>query len=117
MLGVGLQEEKGLADDEARQRDALYERAERLASTLAAIGDSLRDAVADVNAGKPPYQQLSSQACHSNSPNTRQAGVLRWASMVSPIQHLITRKPVLVAIQENGFKVAALIGMDVCKYS
>jgi hypothetical protein len=43
-----------MADEEARQRDALYERAERLASALAAIGDSLRDAVADVNAGKSP---------------------------------------------------------------
>ena len=99
-----------MADDEARQRDALYERAEHLASTLAAIGDSLRDAVADVNAGKPPYQQLSSQACHSNPPNTRQpdwllggpqaAGVLRWASMVSPIQHLMMMKK----IQKIGFR-------------
>lgn len=47
-----LQEERGLADEEARERDALYERAEQLASKLAAIGDALRDAVADVNAGK-----------------------------------------------------------------
>lgn len=47
-----MQEERGLADEEARQRDSLYERAERLAASLGVIGDSLRDAVADVNAGK-----------------------------------------------------------------
>lgn len=52
MVGCAVQEERGLADEEARQRDALYERAERLASSLGVIGDSLRDAVADVNAGK-----------------------------------------------------------------
>ncbi len=45
------QEERGLADEEARERDALYERAERLAAALAGVGDTLREAVADVNAG------------------------------------------------------------------
>ena len=45
------QEERGLADEEGRERDALYERAERLAAALAGIGDTLREAIADVNAG------------------------------------------------------------------
>lgn len=47
-----MQEEKGLADEEARERDALYERAESLASALAGIGDTLKSVVEDVNAGK-----------------------------------------------------------------
>ena len=46
-----MQEEKGLVDEEARERDALYERAERLTSALHTIGDSLRDIIEDVNAG------------------------------------------------------------------
>ena len=46
-----LQEEKGLADEETRERDALYERAERLVSALATIGDNLREIIDDVNAG------------------------------------------------------------------
>ena len=46
-----MQEEKGLVDEEARERDALYERAERLTSALDTIGDSLRDIIEDVNAG------------------------------------------------------------------
>jgi hypothetical protein len=45
-----LQEERGLADEEARERDRLYERAEALAAALSALGDDLRAAVADVNA-------------------------------------------------------------------
>lgn len=45
------QEERGLADEEARERDRLYERAEQLAASLAALGDDLRAAVADINAG------------------------------------------------------------------
>ena len=57
-----MQEERGLADEEARQRDALYERAERLAASLGVIADSLRDAVADVNAGKPHSSPL---VCHT----------------------------------------------------
>lgn len=49
-----MQEEKGLADEEARERDALYERAEGLTSALHTIGDSLRDIIEDVNAGRRP---------------------------------------------------------------
>jgi len=44
------QEERGLADEEARERDRLYERADALAAALSALGDDLRAAVADVNA-------------------------------------------------------------------
>lgn len=40
-----------MADEEARERDRLYERAEQLAASLAALGDDLRAAVADINAG------------------------------------------------------------------
>lgn len=50
-LAWALQEEKGLADDEARERDALYERAERLVSALLSIQDKLREAIDDVNEG------------------------------------------------------------------
>ena len=44
------QEERGLADEEARERDRLYERADALAAALSALGDDLRAAVANVNA-------------------------------------------------------------------
>ena len=54
MPPIAMQEEKGLADEEARERDALYERAERLTSALHTIGDSLRDIIEDVNAGRRP---------------------------------------------------------------
>ena len=47
-----LQEERGLADEETRERDGLYERAERLVSSLASIQDTLKEAIDDVNAGK-----------------------------------------------------------------
>ena len=50
-LAWALQEEKGLADEEARERDALYERAERLVSALLSIQDKLREAIDDVNEG------------------------------------------------------------------
>ena len=50
-LAWPLQEEKGLADEEARERDALYERAERLVSALLSIQDKLRDAIDDINEG------------------------------------------------------------------
>jgi len=43
------QEERGLADEEARERDRLYERADALAAALSALGDDLRAAVANVN--------------------------------------------------------------------
>ena len=46
-----MQEEKGLADEETRERDGLYERAERLVSALASIQDTLKEAVDDVNTG------------------------------------------------------------------
>ena len=46
-----LQEEIGLADEETRERDGLYERAERLVSVLASVQDTLKDAIDDVNAG------------------------------------------------------------------
>ena len=46
-----LQEERGLADEETRERDGLYERAERLVSVLASVQDTLKEAVDDVNAG------------------------------------------------------------------
>ena len=53
-LAWALQEEKGLADEEARERDALYERAERLVSALLSIQDKLREAIDDVNEGVSP---------------------------------------------------------------
>ena len=58
------QEEKGLVDEEARERDALYERAERLTSALHTIGDSLRDIIEDMNAGMRPCHL--STACLAN---------------------------------------------------
>lgn len=51
MILILLQEERAYADEEARERDGLYERAEALAAALAAVGDALREAVDDVNAG------------------------------------------------------------------
>ena len=36
-------------DDDAKARDRTYERAEDVANALAAVGDELRDAIADVN--------------------------------------------------------------------
>ncbi len=42
-------EEQGLADDQAVERDALYERTSRLGTTLRQIGDQLGDAIHDVN--------------------------------------------------------------------
>ena len=36
-------------DDDAKARDQTYERAEQVASALAAVGDELRDAIVDVN--------------------------------------------------------------------
>jgi ABC-type transporter Mla subunit MlaD len=36
-------------DDDAKARDRMYERAEEVAGALAAVGDELRDAIADVN--------------------------------------------------------------------
>ena len=49
------QEERGLADEETRERDGLFERAERLVSALASIQDTLKDAEDDVNAGMLSY--------------------------------------------------------------
>ena len=37
-------------DEDSRERDSMYERAERVASSLAAMGDQLRDTILDVNA-------------------------------------------------------------------
>ena len=65
-----------MADEEARQRDALYERAERLASALAAIGDSLREAVADVNAGKAPSRSSPGRKHSSRVP------ILTWYLLI-----------------------------------
>ena len=60
-----LQEERGLADEETRERDGLYERAERLVSSLASIQDTLKDAIDDVNAGKLlSLNDQVSRACH-----------------------------------------------------
>jgi nuclear pore complex protein Nup62 len=42
-------EEKPLMDDDARERDRLYEKAERTAATLAALGEELRETIAGVN--------------------------------------------------------------------
>ena len=39
-----------MEDAEGREREALYQRAERLGASLAGIGDALRSAVDDVNA-------------------------------------------------------------------
>lgn len=44
-----LQEEAGSADEDARVRDGMYERAERLASALAHMGEQLRSAIDNVN--------------------------------------------------------------------
>ncbi len=56
-----MQEEKGLADEEARERDALYERAERLVLALLSIQDKLREAIDCVNEGvSPPHSQSPS---------------------------------------------------------
>lgn len=48
-----MQDERGLGDDEAEDRDALYERADRVAAALASTGDELRDVICDVNQGDP----------------------------------------------------------------
>lgn len=45
-----VQEERPLQDDDSRERDLMYERAERVAASLAAMGDQLRDTILDVNA-------------------------------------------------------------------
>ncbi len=42
-------EEQGLADDQAMERDALYERTSRLGTTLSQIGEQLGEAIQDVN--------------------------------------------------------------------
>lgn len=42
-------EEQGLADDQAVERDVLYERASRLGVTLNQIGEQLGEAIQDVN--------------------------------------------------------------------
>lgn len=42
-------EEKPLADDEAAERDALYERAERVTFLMSRLGDQLTEAIEDVN--------------------------------------------------------------------
>lgn len=52
-----LQEERGLADEETRERDGLYERAERLVSALASIQDTLKEAIDDVNTGMLIYPE------------------------------------------------------------
>ena len=49
MSAIPMQEEKPLMDDDAKARDRTYELAEEVASALAAMGDELRDAIADVN--------------------------------------------------------------------
>lgn len=54
-----MQEEKGLADEETRERDGLYERAERLVSALASVQDTMKEAVDDVNAGTSVGQVMS----------------------------------------------------------
>lgn len=42
-------EERSLADDDAIERDALYERAERVGSVLTRVGEQLGDAISEVN--------------------------------------------------------------------
>jgi ERCC4-type nuclease len=42
-------EEQGLADDQAVERDVLYERTSRLGVTLNQIGEQLGEAIQDVN--------------------------------------------------------------------
>ena len=44
------QEEKGLTDEEGREREVLYERAERMSGALVAMGVQLREAIEGVNA-------------------------------------------------------------------
>lgn len=50
------QEERSLGDDDAEDRDALYERADRVAAALASTGDQLRDVICDVNEGATASQ-------------------------------------------------------------
>lgn len=49
-------EEGGAPDEDARARDVMYERAERLASSLARMGDQLRTAIDNVNSASSASQ-------------------------------------------------------------
>ena len=49
LAGALLQEDAGSVDEDARARDAMYERAERLAAALARMGQQLRSAIDNVN--------------------------------------------------------------------
>lgn len=42
-------EERALLDDDARERDRLYERAEKVGGLLVKLGEQLKEAIADVN--------------------------------------------------------------------
>lgn len=42
-------EERPLLDDDSRERDRLYERAERVGALLSHLGEQLKEAIADVN--------------------------------------------------------------------
>ena len=46
-----LQEERGSLDEEGREREALYARAEAVSAALSSMGQQLREAIAHVNAG------------------------------------------------------------------
>ena len=80
-----MQEEKGLVDEEARERDALYERAERLTSALLTIGDSLRDIIEDVNAGMR-LRHLSAASCSLHALQTLKVSIEECHNTMLPMQ-------------------------------
>ena len=45
-----MQEERGTLDEDGREREVLYERAERLSNALVAMGHQLKEAIEGVNA-------------------------------------------------------------------
>lgn len=62
---VGVQEEGGAPDEDARARDVMYERAERLAASLARMGDQLRTAIDNVNSASSASQVCTLHAAHA----------------------------------------------------
>ena len=56
MMRAVLQEEAGASDEDARARDVMYERAERLAAALARMSEQLRSAIDDVNSAASASQ-------------------------------------------------------------
>ena len=86
-LAWALQEEKGLADEEARERDALYERAERLVSALLSIQDKLREAIDDINEGvSPPFSPHLAGSKMTECPLSKAAsGLFQGALLTLPL--------------------------------